>query len=254
MAIDEERLADRPEPRLPQRPDPLTQSARSVPAGLSGAPFSRRIPAVLRFTTGPSVLDVGCTGGLQADSPDVGGVLWLHGHLRDAFPDVWGVDLSPTKIAALEEAGFSNLVAADAQTLDLDHRFDTVVAGEVIEHVPDPGRFLTSLARHLKPSGRIVLTTPYAFGLPQVLYAWSRYPSTCSNEEHVLWLCPTTMAELARQSGLAVLHWELVEDVSPVPQTLLYRVFRALYPVTRRVVPLRLRASTMLIVLEREPA
>lgn len=229
----------------------MTHTARPAPGGLSGAPFSRRIPAVLRHATGPSVLDVGCTGGLQADSPDIGGVLWLHGHLRNTFPDVWGVDLSPAKIAALEEAGFTNLVAADAQDLDLGRSFDSIVAGEVIEHVADPGRFLACLARHLKPGGRLVVTTPYVFGLPQVLYAWSRYPSTCSNEEHVLWLCPTTMTELGRQAGLAVTHWELVEDVSPVPQTVLYRMFRAVYPVARRLLPLRLRASTMLAVLER---
>lgn len=218
--------------------------------GLDGAPFSRRIPAIVRATTGPAVLDIGCTGGLQADTPEIGSPLWLHGHLRRAFPDVWGVDLSPTKIAALKCAGFTNVFAADAQELELDHDFDTIVAGEIIEHVPDPGRLLSTLARHLKPGGRIVLTTPYVFGLPQVLYAWSRYPSTCSNSEHVLWLCPTTAIELAKQSGLRVSKWELIEDVSPEPRTLLYRLFRFVYPLLRKVLPLRFRASTMLLVLE----
>lgn len=230
---------------------PLHMSTR--PRGLPGAPFSHRIPAILRVTSGPSVLDIGCTGGLQTDAPAVGSPLWLHGHLRERFPNVWGVDLSPTKVAALAAAGFANVIAADAQDLRLDETFDTVVAGEIIEHVPDPGRLLSSLAGHLKPGGRIVLTTPYAFGLPQVLYAWSRYPSTCSNSEHVLWLCPTTATELARQAGLAVTHWELVEDVSPEPQTRLYRIFRTAYPVVRRLVPLRFRASTLLLVLEPAP-
>ena len=232
----------------------MTQTTDSAAAGLSGAPFSHRIRSILRVSCGPSVLDVGCTGGLQSDSPDIGDPLWLHGYLRKAFDDVWGVDLSPTKIAVLEEAGLTNLIAADAQELDLKQRFDTIVAGEVIEHVPAPDRFLASLARHLKPGGRIVLTTPYVFGLPQVLYAWSRYPSTCSNEEHVLWLCPTTMTELARHAGLTVAHWELVEDVSPAPQTALYRLFRGVYPVARRMLPLRLRASTMLVILEPSPS
>lgn len=38
--------------------------------------------------------------------------------------------------------------------------FDTVLCYETIEHVPNPGQFLTELARVLKRGGTLVLTTP----------------------------------------------------------------------------------------------
>jgi 2-polyprenyl-3-methyl-5-hydroxy-6-metoxy-1,4-benzoquinol methylase len=38
--------------------------------------------------------------------------------------------------------------------------FDTIVALAVVEHLPDPAAFLTSIKRHLAPAGKIVLTTP----------------------------------------------------------------------------------------------
>lgn len=41
-----------------------------------------------------------------------------------------------------------------------DRRFDVVVSSEVIEHVPEPKRAVSELARVLKPGGLLALTTP----------------------------------------------------------------------------------------------
>ena len=38
---------------------------------------------------------------------------------------------------------------------------DCIVASEIIEHVPDPKRFIACLFEVLKPGGKIIITTPY---------------------------------------------------------------------------------------------
>lgn len=162
----------------------------------------------MRHVRGPDVLDVGCVG--QGKGP--GHPLWLHGWIRDEYPDAYGIDLNGAGIDALKDLGMTNLFCADAQHMELDRHFDTIVASEIIEHVADPPSFLAALVRHLKPGGRLVLTTPYAFSAYTTLYAWRKFPQTCTNPEHVAWYCPTTLNQLVDRVGLRVLEWELVPD------------------------------------------
>lgn len=43
-----------------------------------------------------------------------------------------------------------------------DHSFDTLVVGDMIEHVHDEAAFVAELKRVLKPGGRLVVNTPHA--------------------------------------------------------------------------------------------
>ena len=53
-------------------------------------------------------------------------------------------------------------VVADGYSLPFaDHSFDCVIASEVVEHVPEPKKFLESLFRVVRPGGALIITTPY---------------------------------------------------------------------------------------------
>lgn len=206
-----------------------------------------RVEAVLKYAVGPKVLDVGCSGqqGLRSDftSP-----WWLHRSLCDHFPEVWGLEYVDENVEAMRQAGFNQVVQGDAEDFNLDTRFNTVVAGELIEHLANPGAFLKSVADHLDPDGRLVLTTPYAFSLISVLYAWFKYPKTCSNEEHTLWLCPTTCERLLAQAGLSVQTIEIVDDYRRDLSSRVYRRLLPIYLLFRRLLPVRMGGNTMVIV------
>jgi 2-polyprenyl-3-methyl-5-hydroxy-6-metoxy-1,4-benzoquinol methylase len=202
----------------------------------------------LAWVKGPAVLDVGCAGHAgRVDHPE-----WLHGRLRQNFSWVWGIDKDPSNVRALQDQGFTNVEVADAQSFDLKERFDSVVAGELIEHLERPGDFLTCAARHLKLGGRIVISTPYPFAIHHFVYALYRFPKTCSNAEHTIWLCPTTLGEMARRAELQVVHWELVSLEQPT-ESGKYRTFLKLLKLFGWVLPDRLRNNTMLAVLEARP-
>ena len=201
-----------------------------------------RAEMIVRHVKGPDVLDVGCTGHV----PDVQNPYWVHGHLRKAFPSVWGIDKEADNVRRLRALGYSNVRVADAQSFDLEKRFDTIVAGELIEHLENPGAFLVTASEHLKPDGRIVLTTPYPFGLAHLLYAWFKFPRTCSNPQHTLWLCPTTLQSLAARAGLKVVHWQLLFAFQPSLSRRYDLLMRAL-----RFLPTRVKANAMLFLLAR---
>jgi SAM-dependent methyltransferase len=210
--------------------------------------MNTRINAILESTRGPRVLDVGCVGGLQSSQPNTTGPLWLHRYLHDRFPDVWGIDLSPERVAAVNSAGFPNISVGNAESFSFDHRFDSIVAGELLEHLPSPGRFLACCLEHLNDGGRVIITTPYVFGYEPIAYSWFKWPRTCSNPEHTMWFCPSTLRRLAIVSGFRIETLKLLKDdriprgISPYQWAL--RAGRAL-----QLLPERASGRTMLAVL-----
>ncbi|KAA1470278.1 ubiquinone biosynthesis O-methyltransferase [Dentipellis sp. KUC8613] len=108
---------------------------------------------------GLDVLDVGCGGGILAESLARMGARTL------------GVDASAANIAiASLHAAQDPLLAPDAGRLAYRHasaeelvreqrRFDVVCSMEVLEHVDNPAAFLASCAELVKPGGHLFLST-----------------------------------------------------------------------------------------------
>lgn len=216
--------------------------------------MKERLDTVLSMIRGPRVLDLGCGGGPPGAMPDVHYTGWLHGAIRRAHPDVWGIELDAGKVDEMSRSGFSNVFTASADDFELNQMFDTIVAGEVIEHVNNPAGLLSSARQHLRPDGRLVISTPYVFGLPHIVYAWLKFPKTCSNAEHVAWFCPSTLFELIHRQGFKVESWVLAADAPP-SKGRIYPYARPFYLALHKVLPARFMATTMVAALKPlEPA
>jgi SAM-dependent methyltransferase len=85
--------------------------------------------------------------------------LWLHGHICAVAKRVVGIDLDVQGIKMLREKGF-NVVYGNAENFNLGSQFDVIIAGEVIEHLDNPGIFLENVRRHLRDEGILIITTP----------------------------------------------------------------------------------------------
>ncbi len=83
---------------------------------------------------------------------------------------VRALDIDAGDVATLQTtaraAGFDNLEATveDAFAFRTDRQFDIAVASEVLEHVLDPDALVANIARHLKPGGLLLVTTPNGYG------------------------------------------------------------------------------------------
>lgn len=205
-----------------------------------------RSERILGLVVGPDVLDVGCSDHQLRSNSNY----WLHGILRKQFPSVVGIDLNEDIINMMRELGDDNVFFASAETFQLGRKFNTIVAGEIIEHLSNPGLFLENCRSHLKKEGRLVLSTPYPFSLLNTLYAFMKFPKTCQNNEHTMWYCPRTLTELASRYGFAISSWELIEDYELENQSFKYKVFaRIMMSLGRILLPGRLRKNDMLFVL-----
>lgn len=101
--------------------------------------------------TGLKLLDVGCGGGLLSEPL-----------ARMGF-EVTGVDAGDKNIAVARiHAGQTGVpvtyVLGGPEDMPAE-TFDVVIAMEVIEHVPDPARFIATAARCLKPGGAFMGAT-----------------------------------------------------------------------------------------------
>jgi SAM-dependent methyltransferase len=204
----------------------------------------QRAEQIVPWVEGPRVLDIGCCAhAMKFDDPH-----WLHGMLRKRFPEVVGIDIRPDLIDQMRELGFQNLYLENAETFDLNRQFDTIVAGDIIEHLSNAGAFLDQVKKHLAPGGRLIVTTPYPFALFHMTYAFLKYPRITWNVEHTHWMCPQTLTELCRRAGLRPLHWDLIPDYAPGDSSLPYRAFVKSLALLGSLVPARLRNSSLLFV------
>lgn len=163
---------------------------------------------IVDLCRGRSVLDIGCIDH-SADTALELGESWLHRRIRGVATELVGLDLLADEAARLNALGY-DIRVGDATKFDLGRTFDIVVAGDIIEHLADIGLFLQSIHRHLHADSRVIITTPNPFNIEQaarVLFIGE--PRV--HEEHVVWIDPTVMWELATREGYAIERFEWID-------------------------------------------
>jgi 2-polyprenyl-3-methyl-5-hydroxy-6-metoxy-1,4-benzoquinol methylase len=121
--------------------------------GAAVRPLDKR-ELILSLARGKDVLDTGCvqhSWRMSIENPD-----WLHAAVRDAARSCVGVDFLADDAAELNERGY-DIRVGNVLRDDPPGRFDVVVAGDIIEHLEDPGVFLEYIAKALRPDGRAVM-------------------------------------------------------------------------------------------------
>jgi SAM-dependent methyltransferase len=166
------------------------------------------------------VLDLGAMDETAVDAKRGRGT-WLHEAIAGVASRVLGVD-SSTQVPAggLETAPNARIVRGDiehlARLLD-EHAYspDVVVAGELIEHLPNPLAFLRSLASSERLRGRtLLLTTPNATAVHNVAIGLVSREST--HHDHLCILSFKTLNSLCRRAGLA--QWRIVPYRAAFPE------------------------------------
>ncbi|MBI5259994.1 MAG: bifunctional 2-polyprenyl-6-hydroxyphenol methylase/3-demethylubiquinol 3-O-methyltransferase UbiG [Burkholderiales bacterium] len=161
--------------------------------------------------SGKTVVDVGCGGGILAESMALRGA------------QVLGIDLSvkPLKVAQLHalEAAVSGLsyreVAVEALAAERPGGFDVVSCMEMLEHVPDPSSVVQACFTLVKPGGWVFFSTinrnakAFLMAIVGAEHVLKLLPK--GTHEYARFIRPSELTRWAREAGLEPMQFKGME-------------------------------------------
>jgi SAM-dependent methyltransferase len=180
--------------------------------------FRSKFARILELCEDRDVLDVGCVGGRNERIEESS-----HARLAAVSRYCVGIDIVADEIDRRRAAGY-NVEFANAEDFHLGHKFDVIVAADLIEHLASPGRFLERAREHLRPSGVLCLVTPNALSLNNAFKSLAGL-QVAINPEHTCWFDRSTLRELLRRCGFGIVE-EYWQDYLKHPLTAIFLRFR----------------------------
>jgi 2-polyprenyl-6-hydroxyphenyl methylase/3-demethylubiquinone-9 3-methyltransferase len=152
---------------------------------------------------GKKLVDVGCGGGILAES------------MAAAGAEVIGIDMAegPLAVARLHQHESEEKVeyrhaTAEELAAEAPASFDVVTCLEMLEHVPDPAQVIQSCAELVKPGGHVFLSTinrnpkSFAFAIVGAEYVLKLLPA--GTHEYEKFIRPSELEAWARHAGLSL--------------------------------------------------
>jgi 2-polyprenyl-6-hydroxyphenyl methylase/3-demethylubiquinone-9 3-methyltransferase len=166
---------------------------------------------------GLMALDVGCGGGILADS------------MARRGAQVLGIDLATKSLRVAQlhalEAQTSNVdyreVSAEDLALEQAGQYDVVTCMEMLEHVPDPGAIVQACSELVKPGGWVFFSTlnrnakSFLFAIVGAEYVLGMLPKGTHSYDRLI--RPSELARYCRNSGLE-LHQSRGMEHNPLTQ------------------------------------
>lgn len=167
-----------------------------------------RMDYLLDRCRGKRVLHVGCADVPLTRRRLQDGTL-LYSMIDKVAAIQYGIDLSAEGIQLLREKGYRNLAVANVEDIAVTQvfgpvEFDVILAGEIIEHLSNPGLFLESINPLLRsPSSRLLLTTVNAYCAYRFVHALLTGGEKV-HPDHVSYFSRSTLIGLLNRYGYVV--------------------------------------------------
>lgn len=137
-----------------------------------------RVKQLAKFTRG-KILDAGFAG---SSNP------YLRG-------DVTGLDIKKAE----KPKNYKKVVVANCQKMPFKNKtFDTIVSGDMIEHIENPSEFLRECYRVLKDDGVLIISTPNASFFPLFILNALFIKKLYFNDTHINLFHPRIFYKLLR--------------------------------------------------------
>jgi 2-polyprenyl-3-methyl-5-hydroxy-6-metoxy-1,4-benzoquinol methylase len=168
----------------------------------------KRINIIKEFVKDKKVLDIGC---IQHNWQQYLNKDWLHNQIIKYAKEVKGIDYLKKDVIILQKKGF-NIIHANAEDFNLNEKFDVIIAGELIEHLFNVGRFLDSVKKHMHNKSELILTTPNAFTLGNIFRIFKGLfkIETEDNQERTHWYDKQTLLNTLKRKNFEIISFKTI--------------------------------------------
>lgn len=182
-----------------------------------------RFELIKEYVKDKKVLDCGCVTHKVHDK-EWRKKWWLHDLIVKESKSCLGVDIEKLEIDKLKEEGY-NLVCANVEKMELNEKFDCIVAGELIEHLSNPGLFLERVKAHLENDGIVIITTPnpFSIGLISRVALGLKYDV---NYQHTCFFDTITIKQLFQRHGFIIKNYYWCPSIYPKAKSNIILKFR----------------------------
>lgn len=175
--------------------------------------INQRVPL-----SGKNVIDVGCGGGILAESMAKKGAI------------VTGIDLSDKALKVADLHGLESGVSVRYKNIPAEEmaeaeagQYDVVTCMEMLEHVPDPSSIIRACTKLLKPGGHVFFSTlnrnvkSYLFAILGAEYVLQLLPK--GTHDYAKFITPAELSQDVRNAGLEL---NAMKGLSYNPLTKIY--------------------------------
>jgi len=145
------------------------------------------------------VLDIGCSSG------EIANMIFNMPNISK----IEGVDISEIAIKEAKRR-YPQIAFKQCSTDKLlyeDLTFDTIFAGELIEHVPDTNRMFKEFYRVLKGNGILIITTPEMTTLKSIIISLFYYDQYYNpTGEHVRFYTKNSITKILKSNGFKIIQ------------------------------------------------
>ena len=169
----------------------------------------QRIDFIKKISAGKKVLHLGCTNYPYTED-SIKNEMLLHFDLGKTAKELYGFDYDQAGLDVLGKYDVKNLHRADLEKLEevaLDETFDVIIAGEMIEHLSNPGLFLKGIRRFMKKDTKLVITTINAYCAMRFIIYGLRGKGGWNepvHPDHVFYFSHSTLKLLLKRENYAV--------------------------------------------------
>ncbi len=175
------------------------------------------IDALCGGLTGKRILDVGCGGGILAESMARRGATVLGIDMSEAPLNVARIHAQAQQVRGLDY----QMITAEELAAQQPGSFDVVTCMEMLEHVPDPDSIIKACAALVKPNGHLFFSTinrnpkSYVFAIIGAEYILRMLP--IGTHQYRKFIRPSELASSMRNANLPLtqsigLHYNPITD------------------------------------------
>ncbi|MDA9503260.1 class I SAM-dependent methyltransferase [Bradyrhizobium sp. CCBAU 11357] len=154
---------------------------------------------LIPFIEGKTVLDAGSIG--HSYKGRTAFKTWNFAVLAQYAASIKGFDILENEIEVARLDGH-DIVFGNAETFVTPEKYQVVFAGDLIEHLSNPGLFIQCSRENLVEGGQLIVATPNTYSLAKLARVVARATNEppC-NPEHTFYFTPQTLEQLVCRHG-----------------------------------------------------